>query len=315
MIPPNNLCYTYLMNAPQEIPALLTVVTHRNWIAEEFASAGVIPVRQDFGFSAPAYPRDKAVAWWMSTEFAACLMRAGARLNLATISAQWLTKLPRELLLRDVQIGTLAQVQSLGLQHLAYCKPAEVKIWDAPAQWIEIDYFVEHLLSLGVPADTQIQFSSDFLDIKTEYRCFINDGKVATLSTYLNEGIAFGGEGLVRDLVNENKAKEFATYALSIIGNNQPIAYTLDVGQLSSGEFFVVEANPVWASNPYDCDKVETVKAIVAGSTTYGAEQTHGRFQWRPDPYLQYYSNKRPKLKLDYLDIEGKSRSEPSFEH
>lgn len=282
---------------------LLTVVTHRNWIAEEFASAEVIPVRQDFGFSAPVYSINKAVAWWMSTEFATRLIRATVPLNLATINAEWLTELPRALLLRDIQVGTLAQVKSLGFQHLAYCKPAEVKISDAPAQWVEIDYFVEHLLSLGVPPDTKIQFASDFLDIKTEYRCFINNKKVATVSTYLNEGVAFGGEGLVCDLVNENKAKEFATYALSIIGDNQPIAYTLDVGQLSNGEFFVVEANPAWASNPYDCDKVEAVKAIVAGSTTYGANQTHGRFQWRPDPYLQYYANKKPKLKLDYLDI------------
>lgn len=292
---------------------ILTVVTHRNWIAEELGAAQVVPVRQDFGFSAPVYPKENPVAWWMSTEFAARLIRAGVGLNLATISSEWLTELPRELLLRDIWAGTLAEAKALGFQHFAYCKPAEVKIWEAPAQWIEIDYFVEHLLSLGVPAETKIQCTPEFLDIKTEYRCFVNNREVTTVSTYLNDGIAFGGDGLVRDPFAENRAKEFAKHAVSIIGENQPIAYTLDVGELANGALFVLEANPVWASNPYDCDKAEVLKAILAGSATFNNQETHGRFQWEPDAYLKYYANKKPKLNLEYFDIDGKRRPEPTI--
>ena len=52
----------------------------------------------------------------------------------------------------------------------------------------------------------------------------------------------------------------------------------------------------MWASNPYDCDKTEVVKAVIQGSYTLGSEKTHGRFQWELDPYLTWYAQRRPLL-------------------
>lgn len=280
-------------------PDLLIVATHKNWIAEEFANAKYIEVKQNFGFSAPLYNKEKSVAWWMPTETASRFLYAGVPLNLSTIDAQWLSRVPEELTLRPIWTGTIQEARQKGFDTLAYCKPAEVKISSIPAQWIEVDSFVQELLALKVPTDMNIQFSPKFLNIKREYRCYVNNGKVTTVATYLDKGITFGGENFVRDEAGEEIAKQFASEVVATMKLDQPSSYTLDIGQLDDGNFFVVEANPVWASNPYDCDKTEVIKAIIEGSTTYENQLTHGGFQWYPDSYLLQYANTKTKLAVE----------------
>ena len=284
-------------------PDILSVVTHRNWIAEEFEATGYIPVKHSLGFSAPIYPEDKTIAWWMPTETAARFLRAGVPLNLSTLDAEWLTRVPRGYTKREIWIGTVEEVLKHGWKHLAYVKPAEVKISGAPAQWIEIDYFIEELLALKVPKETKIQITPEYLDINSEYRCFVNQGQITTSATYLNEGSAFGGEEFKRNLKIEESAKKFALEVVKIMGEDQPTSYTLDIGMLSNGELFVVEGNPVWASNPYDCDKIEVIKAVIEGSATGKNQKNHGKFQWALDPYLEHYALSKPLIPVDYLAI------------
>lgn len=286
-------------------PDLLTVATQRNWIAEEFAATNYIEVIHNFGLSAPLYPPEKGVSWWMPSETASRFAYAGVPLNLATIDAEWLFRVPKDLTLRDIWVGTIAEARRMNLTHLAYCKPAEVKIPDAPAQWIEVDYFLDSLRALGVPDEMKIQLSSTLLAVAYEYRCFVNHGVVTTVATYLNHDTIFGGDLFQRDYFGEELAKQFATDVVAVIGKDQPCSYTLDIGRLSNGPFFVMEANPVWASNPYDCDKIEVVKAVIEGSTTYGDKQTHGQFQWAPEAYLTQYASSKQKLPIDHFDKRG----------
>lgn len=280
-------------------PDLLIVATHKNWIAEEFAEANYIQVKQNLGFSAPLFDKEKSVAWWMPTETASRFLYAGIPLNLSTVDAAWLSRVPEELTLRPIWTGTILEAIQKGFNALAYCKPAEVKISSIPAQWIEVDSFVQELLALKLPTDMKIQFSPKFLKIKREYRCYINKGEVTTVATYLDGSITFGGDGFVRDGAGEEIAKQFATEVVATMKQDQPSSYTLDIGQLDDGSFFVIEANPVWASNPYDCDKTEAIKAVIEGSTTYNNQQTHGEFQWYSDPYLLQYANTKAKLALE----------------
>jgi len=277
-------------------PDLLIVATYKSWIADEFAETGYVDVKHSLGLEVPIFPEDKPVAWWMPTEVAARFARAGAELNLATIDAHWLTTLPEDLLGRDIWVGTARQALDLGMKELAYCKPAEVKISAAPAQWIEVDYFVNSLLQLGVPEEIKIQVTKTFLDIRYEYRCFVNQKQVTTIATYLTPTGVFGQDGFTRNLSGEVLAADYAQRAVAAIGENQPCAYTLDIAELATGELVVMEANPVWASNPYDCDKTEVVKAVIQGSYTLGHSKTHGSFQWELDPYLTWYAQRRPLL-------------------
>jgi hypothetical protein len=286
-------------------PDLLIVATHKNWIADELAQTKIIEVRHNFGLSAPLYPPEKSVAWWMPTETASRFARAGVPLNLATIDVEWLSRVPEDLTLRDIWVGTIAEARRMNWTHPAYCKPAEVKIPDAPAQWIEVDCFLDSLRALGVPDEMQIQLSSTLLAVAYEYRCFVNRGIVTTVATYLNHDTIFGGDLFQRDYFGEELAKQFAADIVAVMGKDQPSAYTLDIGRLTNGSFFVMEANPVWASNPYDCDKVEVVKAVIEGSTTYGGQQTHGRFQWAPEAYLTQYAQSKAILPLDRYDERG----------
>lgn len=277
-------------------PDLLIVATHKNWIADEFADTGYVDVKHSFGLDVPIFPEDKSVAWWMPTEVAARFARSGAELNLATIDAEWLTRVPKVLLGREVWVGTARKALELGISYPAYCKPAEVKISAAPAQWIEVDYFVNNLLQLGVPEETKVQVTSTFLDIKYEYRCFVNQGSVVAVATYLTPEGIFGQDSFTRNVAGEERAQEFAQEVTSVMGADQPCAYTLDIAELATGELIVMEANPVWASNPYDCDKLEAVKSVITGSRTQGGAKTHGKFQWELDPYLTWYAQRRPLL-------------------
>lgn len=288
-------------------PELLTVATHKNWIAEEFAATNLIEVKQNFGLSAPLYPKEKSVAWWMPTETASRFQYAGINLNLLTVDAEWLSRVPENLTLRNIWTGTITEALYRGETGLAFCKPAEVKIPNAPAKWIEIDYFLSELLALSVPKDMKIQISNKFLDIKSEFRCFVNKGLVTTVATYLNNGNIFGGYDFERDAKMEELAKQYASEVIAVMKQDQPSSYVLDIGLLKTGEFFVIEGNPVWASNPYDCDKIEVVKAVIEGSTTYGDQYTHGKFQWGQDPYLKQYAETKAKLKIDDYTKEGAS--------
>ena len=280
-------------------PDLLVVATHKNWIAQEFAETGYIPVKHNFGVSAPLYPKERSIAWWMPTETASRFLYAGVDLNLATLDAEWLSRVPRGMTGRTIFTMTIQEAILSGYKQHGFCKLAEVKIPDIPAQWIEIDYFTEILLQARVPLDTKIQVSFGLLEIDTEYRCFVNNKEVTTVATYRNKNNIFGQPDFVRDLRGEEWAKDYAKVVSKFMYDDQPISYTLDIAQLSKGRMVVIEANPVWSSNPYDCNKVEVIKAIIEGSTTYNNQKTHGKFQWVLDPYLKQYAESRSKLVLD----------------
>ena len=115
-------------------PDLLTVVTHRNWIAEEFEATNYIPVKHSLGFSAPIYPKDKTIAWWMPTETAARFLRAGVPLNLSTLDAEWLTRVSRGYTKREIRRPRSARGCGLSWRvipsrlHAAMAQPS----WQSP---------------------------------------------------------------------------------------------------------------------------------------------------------------------------------------
>lgn len=234
----------------------------------------------------------------MPTETAARFVRAGVLLNLETLDAKWLTRVPKEYTKRNIWVGTINEAINHGRKELAYVKPAEVKISDAPAQWIEVGYFIENLLALKVPKEAKIQISREYLKIKSEVRCVVNNNKVTTSATYLNDGIAFGGELFQRNFKAEEEGRIFAQEVVDAMSDDHPTAYTLNIGLLDNGEYFVVEGNPIGASNLYDCDKIEFIKAIIEGSNR---DKEYGRFQWILDPYLEYYANSKPVIPVEYL--------------
>lgn len=89
-----------------------------------------------------------------------------------------------------------------------------------------------------------------------EFRCFILNSEVATLSIYSRNGILVetnDGEWLASDS-EINTARTFITTLLNDNKVKIPPACVIDIGNIKGRGWAVVEANPVWASGIYGCN-------------------------------------------------------------
>src|SRR5690606_6307833 len=87
---------------------------------------------------------------------------------------------------------------------------------------------------------------SDIVNFEIEYRCYILDKKVQTLSCYEWIGMVH------QENPNESEsAKNFAQNFLDNTSIKLPSAFVLDVGRLDTGKWAIIEANQAYASGIY----------------------------------------------------------------
>ena len=272
---------------------LLVVATHRKWIADRLAEQENVPVRYDPGFDAPLLPSSVRTGWWMPTEHAARLLRAGLEISLSAPGPAWLTRVPHEYTGRSIWEGSVKDVRRCGISS-GWCKPAEAKIEAVPADWWDdTAEFADALTAAGAPDSVRVQITPTRLNISAEYRCFILNKEVAAVSLYLRNGETYDPSW---DSLPDFFIKDAAAFAAQIcvqMETDQPVSYTLDVAMLESRRWIVLEGNPVWSSNPYEADPAGVVNAVMNGSTG-----PHGDFTWVPDPWIVQYAEKRALLKV-----------------
>lgn len=174
-----------------------------------------------------------------------------------------LPKLGQEFLKRQVWFSSAADFKHPGFP--VFIKPADQKLFPVGvyAHGAEIPSF--NLLN---PDDTIL--ISEPVNFTREYRFFVLNQEIKTGSIYLldeqvpNVPVGYAGEG-----------DELWAQALAFAGRvcteapvNFPLSFALDVGQLDSGDWAVIELNPTWASGIYGCDPHAVLECLVASQQT-----------------------------------------------
>lgn len=180
-------------------------------------------------------------------------------LGIATLepSWDWLPNLPPDYLQRDIVMSTLGEARCLGIR--SFIKPVEDKCFAAKV------YENGHEL----PTDSQLPETTPVLvaepvNWQIEFRTFVLNRKVMTLSPYLRRGqLAEDREGDWPASDKEiNEAKIFAERFLSDSAVAVPPAFVLDVGIIEGRGWAVIEGNAAWGAGIYGCEPDEVLTVL-----------------------------------------------------
>jgi hypothetical protein len=90
-----------------------------------------------------------------------------------------------------------------------------------------------------LPSDTKVMISN-YIDMSSEYRCFVNRSKLVGLKHYNTDFTLFPDIKFIRQAIEAYKSA--------------PISYSLDFSVSDTGETSVIEANDGWSLGSYGLD-------------------------------------------------------------
>ena len=161
----------------------------------------------------------------------------------------WLARLPESLTRRRIRFMTLAEARTL--PDRAFYKPSDdkcflAKVYDRGAQ----------LPPPGELPDDVPVLISDIVTWELEFRCFILEGKVVTLSPYLrNHERLETAEGEFPATDSElAAARQFADHVAAAAAPTLPPGVVIDIGLIQNRGWAVIEANQAWGAGIYGCD-------------------------------------------------------------
>ena len=169
----------------------------------------------------------------------------------------WLTTLPTHYARRRIWFGSMPEARQRAAP--TFIKPADDKCFTA-----QVYSTGAELPDLGhLPEDTPLLFSEP-VTWEVEYRGFVRDRELLTLSPYFRNGIlAQTDDG---DWQAELEETEEATRFYSALLRDEavalPPAVVVDVGRIAERGWAVVEANPAWSSGIYGCDPGQVLQVI-----------------------------------------------------
>ncbi len=267
----------------------VVVVTQRSWVARELAAntLGVVAASEP-GLFWPAVAAGPDVAWWMPIEFATRLHCEGDGLALSAPGPGWLPAVSVELSGRVVGSCRATDLEHLPRTGVFWCKPAEAKIERFPGGW----YTADQVAALELHPDSWVQWTPTRLDLSVEFRCYVLEGAVLTVSPYLLGDLTFYDlDEATLAAVNTADATAFARTAVASLGAAQPVAYVLDVGfDRLTDRWVVVEANPAWCSAWYGC-AIDAVLATITASC-----RCEDEWRWVPDAELVHHARRAGPL-------------------
>jgi len=184
----------------------------------------------------------------------------------------WLTTLVEKYRKRDVRFTTLAEARQLG--QAAFVKPADDKCFLARVCPSGAQLTGEDIL----PGTTPVLIAEP-VKWDVEFRCFVLEREVVTLSPYLRNGeLAQSPEGRWEDERTE-KARQFAQAVLTDGSVELPPAVVMDVGMIDGRGWAVIEANGAWGSGIYGCEPAAVLCVVRRACLQRGQVQgTDGRW-------------------------------------
>jgi len=267
------------------------IVTHKNWLAEQFAPLGAT---QDFGFDIdPATARD--TIWWAPGAWVASALKSGVRLPLMSCGPYWLDELPMRYRGRYVFTGTVEYLRQIwdedpdgGFDGKYFIKLPEAKLEHFSARIHDYNrHWATTIDQYHLPGDALIQIQEP-VEFVIEARFWIVHGEVVAESLYRIDDKVWGEEGFGpvqpkftgMPVMMDEMHRLAAAVAEEI---SAPPGYVLDVGITTDVDPFVVEANAAWSSGPYDGDPAGVFKAIEA---SHDFDGRYPQWAWNPNPVL-----------------------------
>jgi hypothetical protein len=200
-----------------------------------------------------------------------------ARLSLALIDApfDWLLHLPMRYRLRTIELTTLGEARTFTLP--TFVKPADGRkgfegtVYSSAAPLPPAE---------SVPDATPV-FVAEPATWEIEFRCFILEKRVMTLSPYLRNGeIALAGDGTWEASLEEYE--QARGYIEALLADQEvclPPAIVIDIGKIRDRGWGVVEANTAWGAGIYGCD-ASRVLPVLARSCIRREQLTEDDTAW-----------------------------------
>lgn len=208
------------------------------------------------GWHVPAIPPDD-VAVYGEPLFADHVAQT-LGLKLQAPSLDWLPKLASIWRGRDVRLTTLAEARHILTR--AFIKPADEKCFDAKVYSSGAD-----LPAPGPLPENLAVLIQEIVEWKTEFRCFILNRKVVTLSPYWRDGRLAKAEDGTWPVTDEElvAAKAFSERVLADASVAIPTAVVMDVGMMANGNWAVIESNAAFSSGMYGCDAEKVLPLLL----------------------------------------------------
>ncbi|MGC3959660.1 MAG: ATP-grasp domain-containing protein [Verrucomicrobiota bacterium] len=170
----------------------------------------------------------------------------------------WLPRLAPNWRGRHVRLTTLAAARNFSSS--AFIKPADDKCFDAKVYSSGAELPAAGLL----PEDLAV-LVQEIVEWTIEYRCFILNRNVVTLSPYWRNGrLAKSDDGMWPAADEElNAAKDFCQRLLADDSVEIPKAVVIDVGVIANHGWAVVESNAAFSSGMYGCDAEKVLPLLL----------------------------------------------------
>lgn len=172
-------------------------------------------------------------------------------LNLSLIEPpfDWLTSIPDQYTNRTIRFTSLVDARTVDEE--SFFKPADDKCFRAQVYGSGSELPTTETL----PASTPVLISNP-VEWDVEFRCFVLDRKLQTLSPYSRNGdLAQDANGDWPATENEIRdATEFIGRILADESITLPPAVVVDIGIIRGIGWSIVESNPAWGSGIYGCD-------------------------------------------------------------
>jgi hypothetical protein len=225
------------------------------------------------GWEIPGRLRERRLAIYGETFFVEYVAQQTEHV-LIQPTFDWLPDLPERYRRRAVGFSSLEAARNM--DGPLFFKPTDNKEFVARVYASGADLPGDDVL----PGDTPVLYAEP-VTWEVEFRCFIRERRIATISPYLRGGeLAQAPDGSWP--VTEQELQEVAAFAADVLQDpeaNVPPACTLDVGVVRDRGWAVVEANPVWAAGIYGCDPIEVLR-VVERSCVPVQHLAHGDRRW-----------------------------------
>lgn len=173
----------------------------------------------------------------------------------------WLTKVPKKYLKRNVQFMSLGEAKKI--KETKFIKPADDKCFDAKV------YEAGSFSPNEIISDDYPVLVSDVVKFTHEYRCFIKGTKCVTWSCYVYGEEVANPKNWHKHCGYESPDK-FVNRVLSKM-NCKPatVNSVIDIGPIEGATWAVIETNPIWASGIYGCDPIQVLLAMQDSCVKY----------------------------------------------
>ena len=204
------------------------------------------------GSSVPDGLAGKEIVLYMESLFAHAVAKK-LSLKLLEPEEDWLVKLSFQYRKRDVRFATFGDARRL--MEPAFVKPPNEKLFQpkvfASGQQLPAGYDDSMKVLIAEPVSFEV-----------EYRCFVLDRQIRTMSPYLRHGQLAKLDDFAAPDHELAEASIFAQQLLADDAVPLPRAVALDIGFIADRGWAVVELNAAWGSGIYGCDPAEVLAVI-----------------------------------------------------